>query len=101
RHGEKGMPLVISDLQDLRDVRVVQRRRGPGLAPEALPVPAAHLARGEDLERHLAAGPLVTGAIDHAHAAAAEQAEDAVMGDRAVHIPPAKMATSSSGEDLS
>lgn len=84
RHDEEGAPLVLAHLLDLRDVRVVQGDRGPGLAAEAVlvasrPSPIPQLVPGEELESHLAAGLLIESAIDHAHATAAEQAEDTEM----------------------
>ena len=82
RHGQEGLSLVLADLQDFRDVRMVQRRRGPGLAPETFPVDAPHLLRGEQLERHLAAGVQVAGPVHHAHAAAAEQGRGSGSGTR-------------------
>jgi hypothetical protein len=66
---------VARHVEDADDVRVVQRRGGPGLAQEALQrelllVPPAH--RGQHLDRDLAVQFEVFGQVDRAHAAAAE-----------------------------
>jgi hypothetical protein len=75
----------LADVEDRHDVRVVQTRGGAGLVQEPATagrvgrgVPAQHLERDRPVEAH------VYGLVHHAHAAAAELADDPVAGD-----PPA------------
>ena len=88
-------PVVLADAEDRHDVRVVQPRRGPGLAVE----PADLLggpgdARGQHLQGDVPAERLLLGLVDDAHAAAADLAEDAVVaqplegGPRPARPPP-------------
>ena len=71
--------LVRADVEDRRDVRVVQQAGGLGFlfeAPQAIGV--ARKALGKDLERHVAAQPRVPRAIDVTHPPGAEPREDFV-----------------------
>src|SRR5262249_12402140 len=64
------------------DVRVVQGGSGPGLAPQALQrVAVVGVPCRQELEGHVAAEPGVLGPVDHAHAAAAEPLQDAIVRD--------------------
>jgi hypothetical protein len=81
-HGDEHLPAVLADLVDLADVRVVDRGRGPGLAPE--PGPRRLVAR----ERHRLHGDrapehLVVREVDDPHPALAELAGDGVVRDAA------------------
>ena len=82
-HGEEEDAVVLACLVDRDDVRVVERCRDPRLAQEAL---AEANVRGEfrsdDLECHLAAEPLLVGAVDRTHPAAPDEGLDPVAGDR-------------------
>ena len=81
-HGEKTLALVLADLVDGPDVRMVQGGRGLGLAAEAGLVGRARIAPlTEELEGDLPTQLDVLGEIDDAHAAAAEGAEQPVVGD--------------------
>ncbi len=72
--------IVSADAENRHDVGVVQPRRGTRLALESL-----HLLRGgesrigQDLQGYPPAQRLLLGLVDHAHAAAADLAEDAVI----------------------
>ena len=81
-HDDERLALVLADVVDRADVRMVQRRGGARLALEALERlrVARQLAR-QELERDLAAEARVLGAVDDTHAAAAEPVEDAVVGE--------------------
>ena len=81
-HRDEGPAVVLADLVDGADVRMVERRRRPRLARE----PIERAARlpdhvGQELERHLPPQLGVRGAIDDAHAAAAELLDDLVVRD--------------------
>src|SRR5262249_10574980 len=81
-HDEEGLAAVLVDVVDRADVRVVQGGGGPGLAAEALQrVAVVGVPFGQELEGHVPAEPGVLGPVDHAHAAAAEALQDAVMRD--------------------
>ncbi len=81
-HGDEAQALVLSDLIDGADVRMVQGRGGLGLATEAGLVLGSHGALVmEKLERHLAAQLHVLGQIDDAHAPAAERPDQPVVRD--------------------
>jgi len=77
-----GPDLVVADLVDGDDVRVVQGGGRPGLGDEAAhPLLVADQLRRQDLERDAPLELLVLRDVDLAHAAGAERADDAVMGD--------------------
>ena len=74
------------DAVDLRDVRMVercQRLRLPLEAREALAV--CRKQRRQDLERNVAIEARVAGAVDLAHAAGAERAENFVRSETGAH----------------
>ena len=82
-HDDERLPVVLADVVDRADVRMVQRRGGAGLALEALQrLPGRGELGRQELERDLAAQPRVLGLVDDAHAAAADPVEDAVVGQR-------------------
>src|SRR5262249_27003383 len=69
-------------VEDLDDPRVAEPRRRARLAHEAIDdLPVRDLA--DRLERDLAPEPRVVGAVDDAHAAAAELSAEAVQPERA------------------
>ena len=72
-HHQERCALVPPDLEDHADVRVVERRRRPRLAHEALDdvLVLRHLLR-QELERHVAPQLQVLGLVHDTHAAAAE-----------------------------
>jgi hypothetical protein len=82
-HDEEARPLVLAGLVDGADVRMVEAGGGPRLAPEARRVGGACLAPlEEELDRHLPPQLDVRGEVDHPHAAAAERAQQPVVGDQ-------------------
>ena len=85
-HGDEGSPIGLVDLVDGADVRVVQGGRSFGLpleTRESLCVVGEFV--GKELQGDVAAELQVFRLIHHAHAPAADPAEDAVMGDRLTH----------------
>ena len=81
-HGDERLALVLSDLVDRADVRVVERRCRLGFAPEAFQglLVAGHVF-GKELQSDETMEGRVLSFIDHAHAAAAQFLDDAVMRD--------------------
>ena len=82
-HREEEDTVLLSRLVDRDDVRMVERSGDPRLPQEAL---TETLVLGElgrdDLERDLAAEPLLVGTVNRAHASAADERLDSVAGDR-------------------
>ena len=81
-HRDERLPLVLAELVDRADVRVLQRRGEARFAFE----PRQPLGRGDrvgaqQLDRDFAAEPHVFGAIHHAHAAFAEAVEQTIVGN--------------------
>ena len=79
-HGVVTDAVVLAVVEDRHDVRMVQPRRGPGLAEEpaevvgTVPQPRVH-----HLQRHPAAQRLPLGLVDDAHSTAADLADDPVV----------------------
>jgi hypothetical protein len=81
-HHQKGFAAFLADVVDRANVRMIQRRRGLGFAPETLKrLPILRQILRKKLEGHKAAEAGVLGLVDDAHASAAEFFEDAVMRD--------------------
>ena len=81
-HGEERLAVVgEAGLVDLRDAGVVQPGQDLGLVGEALEQGGGGQAGADDLEGHRAARVVLLCLVDGAHAAFAEQAEDAIVGD--------------------
>lgn len=77
------MTINLLDLVDCADVRMVQGRGSPGLAAKAfqcLGIVGEFL--GKELQGHVPTELDVFRLVHHAHASAANPADDAVMGDR-------------------
>ena len=82
-HGDEGPPFVLADFVDRADVRVVERGGRARFARKAVEdVAQGREAVGKELERDLATELQVGGAIDHAHATAAELLDDLVVSLR-------------------
>jgi hypothetical protein len=92
-HHYPGTPVVLHDVVDTDQVRVVQTCRRPGLpqsAPtEGLLLGRIELRRPEDLlYRHVPMQQLVTGEPDNAHPAPAEHRPKPVLpGDKVPQLP--------------
>jgi DNA invertase Pin-like site-specific DNA recombinase len=91
-HREKGVPVVFADLEDLNQVGVLQTGNGFNLGLEASPlrrrgVPARqqHFQRDQPLQAGL------TRLVDHAHAAAAQFAEDLIAWNARKSVPTRMM----------
>ena len=81
-HRDERPALVLADLVNRADVRVIQRGSGSRLAREAIERSARERQDiGQELERDVAAKLRVGGAIDHAHPAASELFEDLIVRD--------------------
>ena len=81
-HGDERLAFVFADFVDRANVRMVERRGGPGLALkplERLPVPGEVF--GKELQRHHAAEFGVLGFVHDTHPPASELFEDAVVGN--------------------
>ena len=82
-HDDEGMAVMILDFVDGADAGMVQQGGGAGLALEALHgFAVAGEIIGKKLDGDVAAEPHVFRFVDHAHAAAAQLTQNAVMGDR-------------------
>ena len=79
--GEEGLAVVIAAVVEREDVRVLEGGEGLGFDEEAGAGVLAEVAREEHFEGDLAVWGELGGAVDDAHAAAAEFADDAVAGD--------------------
>ena len=73
--------LVLAELVDDDDVRVLEPRRRARLAEEPRPGVGVGQALRHDLDRHVAVERLVAAAVDRAHRALAQLAEDLVAAD--------------------
>ena len=81
-HHHELLALMIADVVERADVRVVQARDHPCFAQEALHDLAIGLGLvGQELDRHLAAEAGVFGLVHHPHAARAEARQHAVVRD--------------------
>src|SRR5258706_4747418 len=94
-HRDVGDALVLADVEDGDDARVVEPAGRAGLAQEAL----AHLAEDvlgqigqQRLERHLALDQRVDRAVHDAHRAASELAHDPVTAERLLHVQSSPLA---------
>src|SRR5262249_54969048 len=74
--------VVLADLMDLDDVRVLEPGRRLGLRAEALALHGPRVGTGQDhLQGDDSAQRGLAGLVDYAHAAAAQRPEDHVTGD--------------------
>jgi len=85
-HGDEGSPIDLIDFVDRADVRVVQRGRSLGFSletAEGLRIIGEFV--GKELQSDVATELKVFSLIHHAHAPAADLAQDTVMGNRLPH----------------
>jgi hypothetical protein len=81
-HRDEGAAVLLADVMNGADVGMIQRGRGPSFALEpAQCLPVASQIVGEELEGHEATKAGILRFVDHAHAAAAELLDDAVVGE--------------------
>ena len=81
-HGDEGATVVLVNIVNGADVRVIQSRGGAGFALKTLErLSVGSESVGEEFERDAAAEAGVLGFVDDAHAATAEFAEDAIVRD--------------------
>src|ERR1035441_3397989 len=81
-HGDEGAAVLLADVIYRADVWVIQGGSGSRLAPETNHgIRVASEFAGQKLERHKAVQPAVLGLVNHAHPAAAQTFDDAVMRD--------------------
>jgi hypothetical protein len=83
-HNNEGMAVLLADLVNCADVRMVERGGGAGLAAKAFEClrVASHIVR-QEFEGYEASEFGIFGFIDDAHASAAELLDDAVVRDGA------------------
>ena len=82
-HGDERSSVLLADVVDRADVRMVERRCGPGFTLKAAQgLGIARQIAGDELERHGTMQPRIFGFVDHAHPAAAELLDDAVVRER-------------------
>ena len=81
-HGDEGLALLLADVVDGADIGMVQSGGRPGLALEAVQGlrVLGNIFR-QELQSDKAVQPGVFGLVNHAHAAATELLDDAVMRD--------------------
>ena len=79
-HDDEVQPLVLPDVVDRADVRMIQSRGGAGFAAESVQrCGIAPGALGQDFQGHLAAQARVPRPVDLSHAALADATEDLVV----------------------
>ncbi len=81
-HDDEVSPVLLANLVNGADVRMIQRGSSPGLALKSLEgVRIACEFFGQKLQGHVAAEARILSLVDHTHASAAELFDDFVMGD--------------------
>ena len=84
-HGDEVCAVVLVDLVDRADVRMIQGRGGARLAEEALErLRIVRAIRRQELQRHCSRQPDVLSFVYDAHTAGAERFQHPVVGDRLV-----------------
>jgi hypothetical protein len=87
-HAVEVAALVLADLEDGDDVRMVQPGSGPGLGVEAQDLRRRGEPSAEDhLERHLAPEPILPGSPDDSHPAARDLLDQLVSAETARRRP--------------
>ena len=85
-HDDERLAVLLADVVNGADIRMIERRRSPRLAAESLqrlPV-LGHFLR-QEFQRDEAVKPSVFRLVNHTHAAAAKLFDDAVMRDNLAH----------------
>src|SRR5271154_1575106 len=81
-HGNKRPPLEIPHIINSANIRMIQSRSSPSLAPESLD--SLRVLRNiirKELQRHATAKPRILGLVNHTHPPAAKLLDDLIMGD--------------------
>ena len=82
-HGDEGTPFEFPDIVNGADARMIERGCSARFAPESLDrLGVLGNIVGKKFQRNIPAEARVLGLINHAHSAAAEFLEDAVMRNR-------------------
>ena len=82
-HGDERASVLLADVVDRADVWMVERRCGPGFALKAAQgLGITRQIFGDELERNGTVKPRIFGFVHHAHPAAAELLDDAVVRER-------------------
>ena len=82
-HGDERSSVLLADVVDGADMWMAERRSGSGFTLKAAQrFGIARQISGDELERHGTVKPRILGLVDHAHPAAAELADDAVVRER-------------------
>ena len=79
-HGHEMAVFGQAGVEHRHDIRMIERGGDPGLPQEALDHQRIR-PRPQELERHVPPEPVVVRPVHHAHAALAEDVEDAVVRD--------------------
>ena len=90
-HRDEQLAAVLAYLVDLANVRVIDARGGPRLAPEPLARVLVAAERRQRLERHRALEPLIASRIDDAHATLAKLVRERVVTDARRHQLPGRI----------
>ena len=81
-HGDEGLAVVLADVVDGADIRMIEGGGGLGLAQETGPrLGVLRDTIGQQLQSHKAVQTRVLGFVNDAHAATAEPLDDAVVRD--------------------
>jgi hypothetical protein len=80
-HRDEQLPVSLTDLIELTDVRVVDARREPGFPPESLARRVVGCLLSNDLQRDRSFEPIVYSPVHHAHSALTERTGDAISTD--------------------
>ena len=82
-HHQKRLVVILADVEDRADIRMIERGRGARFALEPFEGFAIRGERGrQEFDGDLPAQARVFGAIDHAHAALAQVRNNAIVGNR-------------------
>ncbi len=84
-HGQEELPVLLAQLVELTDGRMIDACRHTRLALEPLPRLGIGGIRPQRLDRDGTFEAVVVGRIDHAHASLAEYARNPVASDRGAH----------------
>src|SRR6266545_5306753 len=89
-HDDEGMPVVVVDIVNGADIRMVELGRSPRFAFETFQrLGVTYQIFGNELKRYTPSEAYVLRLVHNAHATASEFSQDAIVGDRlADHCAP-------------